>query len=64
MGKGTKGFGYLKKYDPERLKEIAVSGGKARQAKGVGHQWTPAEARARGQSGGQAKWRKARNKGD
>lgn len=37
---------------PERVKEIASSGGKSAQAKGVAHQWTAEEAAIAGKKGG------------
>ena len=40
--------------DPEKVREIASKGGTAAHKKGVGHQWTTAEARAAGKLGGAA----------
>jgi general stress protein YciG len=37
---------------PERRREIAALGGKAAHAKGVAHQYTPAEAKVAGRKGG------------
>ncbi len=39
---------------PERRREIATLGGRAVQAKGVGHSWTSGEATVAGRKGGQA----------
>ncbi len=38
--------------DPDRLRELAIKGGRASQAQGVGHRWTPEEAAAAGRVGG------------
>lgn len=38
----------------ENRRRIASLGGKAAQAKGTAHQWTPEEARAAGRTGGRA----------
>jgi uncharacterized protein len=38
----------------ERRREIARMGGKAAQAGGRGHRWSPEEARAAGSKGGKA----------
>jgi hypothetical protein len=40
-----RGFAAL---SPERRRELATRGGRAAAAKGVGHRWTPEEARAAG----------------
>lgn len=37
---------------PERRSEIARLGGQAAHRLGVGHEWTPAEARIAGKKGG------------
>jgi hypothetical protein len=39
MFKTLKGFAYLKKYHPERLKKITSEGGTASQQSGKGHRW-------------------------
>lgn len=62
MSKKPQGFGYLKKYDPDRQKEIAALGGKASQAKGAGHRWTKKEAIEHGTAGGHAKARNQKAK--
>jgi uncharacterized protein len=43
----------------DRRREIASRGGTAAHAKGVAHQWTPAEARAAGRKGGLARGQRA-----
>lgn len=43
--RGVKGRGFAS-MSPERLKEITKRGGKATQAKGVGHRWTAESGRA------------------
>jgi len=48
-GKRLRGFALL---EPARLREISSLGGKAAQAKGTGHRYTPEEARAAGRIGG------------
>lgn len=47
--KRRRGFAAM---DPERLRAIASSGGKAAHAQGVGHKWTSEEATAAGRKGG------------
>jgi general stress protein YciG len=37
---------------PEKQREIASKGGRETHRKGVGHEWTPDEARAAGRKGG------------
>lgn len=49
--KGKRGFASL---SPERLKEIARSGGRAAHQKGTGHEFTSEEARIAGRLGGRA----------
>ena len=39
---------------PERQRAIAQQGGQVAHARGVAHEWTPAEARVAGQRGGTA----------
>jgi len=46
-----RGFGSMA---PEKHREIASRGGKAAQAKGTAHRFTPAEARIAGKKGGDA----------
>lgn len=57
MAKKPQGFAYLKKYHPDRLREMSSEGGKAAQAQGRGYRWSPAEARKQGAIGGQTRWR-------
>jgi len=38
---------------PERHREVAAKGGRSAHAQGVGHEFTPEEARAAGSKGGQ-----------
>ena len=47
-----RGFARL---DPAERRRIAASGGRAAHARGVGRQWTVAEAREAGRKGGLAK---------
>lgn len=47
--KARRGFAAM---DPAKQRELASRGGKAAQASGHGHQFTPEEARAAGQRGG------------
>jgi len=47
---------------PERRREIASMGGRARVAKGVGHYWTQEEAQAAGKIAGMVHRRKARER--
>lgn len=49
--KARRGFARL---TPERRREIAAMGGKAAQARGVGHRWDSAEAAAAGRMGAAA----------
>ena len=49
--KGKRGFGSM---DPERVREIARTGGKAAHASGRAHQFTAEEARVAGSKGGKA----------
>jgi general stress protein YciG len=51
MNKARRGFACMTVEDRRR---IASLGGKAAQARGTGHQWTPEEARAAGRVGGRA----------
>jgi general stress protein YciG len=39
---------------PARRREVARAGGRAAQAKGGAHRWTPEEARIAGRKGGRA----------
>lgn len=52
--------------DPAKQRAIAVLGGKAAQASGVGHRWTLEQAHAAGQKGGltTAARRKAQRKAE
>jgi general stress protein YciG len=45
----ARGFGLM---TPERRREIARMGGKAANARGTAHKFTPAEARVAGSKGG------------
>lgn len=51
-------FGFVKRgfatLTPERRREIASSGGKAAQAKGFAHRFTPEEAVSAGRAGGRS----------
>ncbi len=49
--KQQKGFAVMPK---ERQREIASAGGRAAQAKGAAHRFTPEEAKAAGQIGGRS----------
>lgn len=49
--------------DRSRVAEIAASGGRASQAKGVGFRWTTEQAREQGAAGGRAS-QAARKAGD
>ena len=49
-----RGFAAL---SPERRREIASQGGKAAQATGKGHRWSPEETVAMGQRGGLKRFR-------
>lgn len=49
--KKKRGFAAL---SPERLRELAVMGGRAAHAQGVGHKWTSETAREAGRKGGGA----------
>jgi general stress protein YciG len=48
-GSSAKGFAAM---DKDRLRELARQGGRACHALGLGHQWTPEEAKAAGRKGG------------
>lgn len=48
-GKENRGFASM---DPDKQREISRKGGKVAHASGVGHEWTPEEARAAGRKGG------------
>jgi general stress protein YciG len=49
--KARRGFAAM---DPAKQKELAARGGKASHAKGTGHEWTSAAAKAAGRKGGLA----------
>lgn len=49
------GFATLKYHDPHRLQEICSMGGKAAQATGKAHKFTPEEASRAGRLGGRGK---------
>jgi uncharacterized protein len=44
---------------PDRLREVSAAGGRRRHELGVGHYFTPDEAREAGRKGGKARRRKA-----
>ena len=44
---------------PDRLREVSAAGGRRRHELGVGHYFTPDEAREAGRKGGNARRRKA-----
>ena len=52
IGKRRRG---LASVDAAKRREIARKGGRAAQARGTAHQFTPAEARAAGRKGGVAR---------
>jgi general stress protein YciG len=49
---GKQGFASM---TPERMREVASSGGRAAHEKGTGHEWTSEEAREAGRKGGKAR---------
>lgn len=49
MSVKNRGFGSM---SPEKQREIASKGGKAAQAKGTAHRWSPEEAQMAGRKGG------------
>jgi hypothetical protein len=63
MSKKPQGFAHLKKYDPERQKEIASQGGRTSQDKKAGHRWTRQEAVKHAPAGGHAKAKNQKGKG-
>jgi len=58
-GKQIRGFGLMKRVDPERLKDISARAAR-RAAKGlgksVGYRWDKAEAKRQARRGGIARW--------
>ena len=47
----NRGFGALKKRDPEKLLEITAKGGRTAHARGVAHSWSSEAARIAGKKG-------------